>query len=174
MRYTLAEVLHSDAVQKAFDLIIIDCPPRLTTSKIQAFCAASHLLIPTIFDRTSAEAVVSLCEQVEILKKAEICMNLEYIGVVGTMWRPGRTAQSRAMTMVQDILRSGPTRILPESTFIQHNAALVNDAAEGIAHLVMPHNQDAQRIRMSIAALAEHVAGQMGIRQPVHFREAAE
>jgi chromosome partitioning protein len=174
VRYTLAEILHSDAVQKAFDIIIIDCPPRLTTSKIQAFCAASHLLIPTIFDRTSAEAVVSLCEQVEILKREGICVNLKYIGVVGTMWRQGRAVQTRAMTMVKDILRSGPTGILPESTFVPHTAALVNDAADGIAHLVMPFNQDSQRVRLSIAALAERVAGQMGIRQPVHFREAAE
>jgi cellulose biosynthesis protein BcsQ len=60
-------------VQRAFDLIIIDCPPRLTTSKIQALCAGSHLLIPTIFDRTSAEAVVTLYEQVETLKRAGIC-----------------------------------------------------------------------------------------------------
>src|SRR3984893_14814985 len=58
VRYTLAKILHSDIVQKAFDIIIIDCPPRLTTSDIQAFCASSHLLVPTIFDRTSAEAVV--------------------------------------------------------------------------------------------------------------------
>jgi chromosome partitioning protein len=174
VRYTLAEILHSDAVQKAFDIIIIDCPPRLTTSKIQAFCAASHLLIPTIFDRTSAEAVVSLCEQVEILKREGICANLEYIGVVGTMWRPGRAVQTRAMTMVKDILRSGPTGILPESTFVPHTAALVNDAADGIAHLVMPYNQDSQRVRLSVAALADRVAGQMGIRQPAHFREAAE
>jgi cellulose biosynthesis protein BcsQ len=73
VRYTLADILHSDAVRQAYDLIIIDCPPRLTTSEIQAFCASSHLLIPTIFDRTSAEAVVSLCEQVETLRVANIC-----------------------------------------------------------------------------------------------------
>jgi cellulose biosynthesis protein BcsQ len=60
VRYTLAKILHSDIVQRAFDLIIIDCPRRLTTLKIQALCAGSHLLVPTIFDRTSAQAVVRL------------------------------------------------------------------------------------------------------------------
>jgi cellulose biosynthesis protein BcsQ len=174
VRYTLAEILHSDAVQKAFDLIIIDCPPRLTTSKIQAFCASSHLLIPTIFDRTSAEAVGSLCDQVETLKKEGICPNLEYIGVVGTMWRSGRAVQGEAVRIVQDALAAGPTGILPESTFVPHAAALVNDAAEGIAYIAMPNRQDRLQIRMAIAELAEHVAGQMGIRRPAHFREAAE
>ena len=174
VRYTLAEVLHSNAVQKAFDLVIIDCPPRLTTSKIQALCASSHLLIPTIFDRTSAEAVVSLCEQVETLRDANICPNLEYIGVVGTMWRPNRVAQNEAVRLVRDALSAGLTGILPEKTFVPHSAALVNDAAEGIAYIAMPQKQDRSQIRSAIAELAEYVAGQMGISQPAHFLQAAE
>jgi chromosome partitioning protein len=175
VRYTLAKVLHSKAVQKAFDLIIIDCPPRLTTSKIQALCASSHLLIPTIFDRTSAEAVVSLCDQVETLKNANICPYIVYIGVVGTMWkRPNRVAQTEAVQLVQDALADGPTRILPEKTFVPHAAALVNDAGEGIAYIAMPEKQDRSQIRSAIAGLAEYVAGQMGIPRPADFLQAAE
>ena len=34
IRYTLAEILHSQSVRDAFDLVIIDRPPRLTTSEI--------------------------------------------------------------------------------------------------------------------------------------------
>jgi chromosome partitioning protein len=175
VRYTLAKVLHSKIVQQSFDLIIIDCPPRLTTSEIQAFCASSHMLIPTIFDRASAEAVVSLCEQVETLKHAGICPYLEYIGVVGTMWqRAGRVAQTDAITFVKDALRNRSIGILPESTFLPHAAALVNDAPDGIAHIVMPNGQSCQQIRLAIAELAEYVAGRMGIQRPAHFQEAAE
>ncbi len=174
VRYTLAKILHSDIVQRAFDLIIIDCPPRLTTSKIQALCAGSHLLIPTIFDRTSAEAVVTLYEQVETLKRAGICPHLNYMGVVGTMWKRGRVAQTEAITFVKDALGSGPLRILPEQTFVPHAAALVNDANEGIAHIVMPNSKESQQVRDAIAALAEHVAEEMGIAPHAYFREAAE
>lgn len=176
VRYTLAKVLHSDIVQRAFDLIIIDCPPRLTTSEIQAFCASSHLLIPTIFDRTSAEAVASLCGQVETLKHAGICPHLEYLGVVGTMWRPGRVAQTTAVTLVKDALAkvNGCVTTLPEKTFVPHTAALVNDADDGIAYLAMPHSQGSQQVRTAIAELAEHVAAQMGISRPAYFSEAAE
>ncbi len=175
VRYTLARILHSDIVQKAFDLIIIDCPPRLTTSEIQAFCASSHLLIPTIFDRTSAEAVVTLYEQIETLKRAGICPHLKYMGVVGTMWKRGRVAQTEAITFVKDALGNGPIRILPEKTFVPHAAALVNDAPDGIAHIVMPNSNECQQIRTAIAELAEHVADQMGIsQQHAYFHEAAE
>ena len=143
---------------------------------MSGICSSSHLLIPTIFDRTSAEAVVSLCEQVETLKHAGICPYLEYIGVVGTTWRPGRVAQTNAMTSVKDALAktNSCTGILPQKTFVPHAAALVNDAAEGIAYIVMPDRQDRQQIRGAIGALAEHVAGQMGIPRPACFREAAE
>jgi chromosome partitioning protein len=174
VRYTLAKILHSDVVQRAFDLIIIDCPPRLTTSEIQALCASSHLLIPTIFDRTSAEAVVTLYDQIETLKRAGICPHLKYMGIVGTMWKRGRAAQAEAMTFVKDALGSGAIRILPEKTFVPHAAAIVNDAPDGIAHVVMAHNKECQQIRAAIAELAEHVAGQMGISQPGYFHEAAE
>jgi cellulose biosynthesis protein BcsQ len=176
VRYTLARILHSDAVQKAFDLIIIDCPPRLTASEIQAFCASSHLLIPTVFDRTSAEAVVSLCGQIETLKRAGICAYLKYMGIVGTMWKPGRLAQATAMTLVKDALAklNGSIGILPEKTFLPHAAAVVNDAADGIAYIAMPNSQDCHRVRAAIAELAEHVADQMGISRPAYFHEAAE
>lgn len=175
VRYTLAEVLHSDTIQKAFDVIIIDCPPRLTTSEIQAFCASSHLLIPTIFDRTSAEAVVSLCEQVETLKHAGICPHLKYIGVVGTMWKkPVRVAQTAAITFVKDALANSSIPILPERTFVPHAAALVNDAADGIGYIAMPNSQDCQQIRTAIAELAEYVAEKMVISPAAYFHEAAE
>jgi chromosome partitioning protein len=172
-RYLLARVLHSKIVQTAFDLIIIDCPPRLTTSKIQALCASSHLLIPTIFDRASAEAVVSFRDQVETLRDATICPHLEYIGVVGTMWQPGHVAQS-AMTLLKDALAKGRMGILPESTFVPRATALVNDAEDGIAYIAMPNNEKCQQIRTAIAGLAEYVANRMGISRPVYFREAAE
>jgi cellulose biosynthesis protein BcsQ len=176
VRYTLARILHSDAVQKAFDLIIVDCPPRLTTSAIQALCASSHVLVPTIFDRTSAESVVSLSGQIETLKRAGICPNLKYIGVVGSMWRQGRVAQTTAMTLVKDALAkvNGNIGILPERTFLPHAAAVVNDAADGIAYLSMSKSHDRQRVYAAIAELADYVAEQMGISRPEYFHEAAE
>lgn len=174
VRYTLAEILHSNSVRAAFDLIIIDCPPRLTTSEIQAFCASTHLLIPTIFDRTSAEAVASLCGQIETLKKNNICPYIKYIGVVGTMWRATAVAQQGAIIQVKDALNTQqiPTAILPTNTFIPHAAQLVNDADQGIAYLVMPNWQDRQQIRDAIKELAIYVAGQMGLQQPTALQAA--
>lgn len=165
VRYTLAEMILSEPIREAFDLVIIDCPPRLTTSEIQAFCASSHLLIPTIMDRPSAEAVVSLARQVETLKAASICPHLKYIGVVGTMWQENRVANGPAQQLIEDALRdpSLPS-LLPDRTYVKKATALVNDADEGIAYIVMKDGND--RVRETIQNLAETIVSRMGL--PVH------
>ena len=61
-----------------------NCPPRFTTGTIQALCAGSHLLIPTILDQPSAEAVTAFCEEIEGLKNGKVCPYLKYVGIVGT------------------------------------------------------------------------------------------
>jgi len=164
VRYTLAEALLTKPVQDAFDLVIIDCPPRLTTSEIQAFCAATHLLIPTIMDRASSEAVRSLCRQVETLKAANICPHLKYVGVVGTMWTPGRIASIEAMGLLKDQLGEMPSApdLLDEQTYVRRSASLVNDAEEGIAYIVMP-NGGRQDVRSAIQALAQEIIARMGL-----------
>lgn len=171
VRYTLAEILHSESMREAFDLIIIDCPPRLTTGAIQAFCASTHILIPTIFDRPSAQAVVSLCNEVETLKENGVCPYLNYIGVVGTMWQANLNTQRDARQFIQDLLKTEniDTGILPERTFVPETQEMVKYAKEGIAYIVMPENR--AKVRQSIQNLAEYVATRMGIAPPPNFQQ---
>jgi cellulose biosynthesis protein BcsQ len=175
VRYTLAEILHSQSVRDAFDLVIIDCPPRLTTSEIQALCASSHLLIPTIFDRTSAEAVVSLCNQIEILRDAKICPHLKYVGIVGTMWQSNLVAQRDAKELVQRAINIAGVQnwILQDQYFVPRTTQLVRQADEGIAYIVMRDDEGHRQIRGAIEALAICVAGQMGLPPPPNFHMIA-
>jgi cellulose biosynthesis protein BcsQ len=83
LRYHLAEVLHSEEVQNAFDCIIIDAPPRLTTACVQALCASTHVLIPTVLDDLSAAAVGTFANQ--LLRYQKLWPYLKILGVVGTM-----------------------------------------------------------------------------------------
>ncbi|MGE0459536.1 MAG: ParA family protein [Bauldia sp.] len=168
VRYTLAEVLHSQAVRDAYDVVIIDCPPRLTTSEMQAFCAATHILIPTILDRTSADAVGSLCLQIETLKSAGICPHLTYAGVVGTKWNAQHNVGQRALRQLRDRLNDIRAKIdiLPHETFVPMTVQIVNNADEGIAYLVMPQSER-QKVRAAIESLAIEVAARMGLVPPL-------
>ena len=84
VRYRLATKLLSDEARSLFEVIIIDTPPRLTTGTVNALCASTHLLVPTVLDSISVEAAVSF---LDITQKTLKPLNpaLELAGVVGTL-----------------------------------------------------------------------------------------
>lgn len=177
VRYNLADVLHSQAIKDAFDVVIIDCPPRLTTSTAQALCAGSHLLVPTILDKPCAEAVISFCEEVERLKKSEICPVLQYVGVVGVRVSPNvdEIAERDALKMIADGLKqmNFPSGLLAKEDFVRRSTAFLNDSDDGIAYLVMGNNQRQREIRDAMGRLADYVANQIGLPKPqAHLQQA--
>lgn len=88
VRYHLASLLHDSSVQQYFNRIIIDAPPRLTTACLQALCTATHVLVPTVLDQLSAEAVHNFIFQVKRLKERGVCPLLKFGPIVG--YRAGR------------------------------------------------------------------------------------
>jgi cellulose biosynthesis protein BcsQ len=86
IRFHMAQTLLSERVQNeefGFDVVLIDAPPRLSTSAIEALTAATHLLVPTVLDRLSAETTGSFLKQVWELR-SRLNPGLELAGVVGT------------------------------------------------------------------------------------------
>ncbi len=175
MRYNLAKLLCSEAVRDAYDLIIIDCPPRLTAGTLQALCASSHLLIPTILDKPSAESVVSFCDQVEALRVAGLCPHLRHVGVVATRYVENLIAARRAAQLIRDQFsgRSYSCGLLSARTFIPQTQALVRNPDDGIAYFSLGRDSSSMKAKTAIAALAEVVAHQVGV-SPVASYEASE
>lgn len=60
VRFRLRSVLHADAVQGDYDFVLLDCPPRLTTTCINALTAADYVLIPVVLDERSTEGAPRL------------------------------------------------------------------------------------------------------------------
>jgi cellulose biosynthesis protein BcsQ len=83
-RYRLANVLLDKGVSTTFDIALIDAPPRLTAGTINALCASTHLLIPTVYDTLSAETVGTFLNGVHVLK-TKLNPTLDLLGVVGTL-----------------------------------------------------------------------------------------
>ena len=63
VRYNLHHYLQSHVFQTdsryAFDLVLIDCPPRLLTGSVNALAASTHVLVPTILDGQSHVATLN-------------------------------------------------------------------------------------------------------------------
>ena len=87
-RFTLAKLLSQSEIVDHFGLVIIDCAPRLTSGTIQALAAGSHLLVPTILDGPSTEAVINFIHEVEEFRASNLCPRIKYVGVVQTMQMP--------------------------------------------------------------------------------------
>lgn len=84
IRFALRKILHSEQCAKDWDVVIIDCGPRFTTSTINALCASTHIVIPTILDEPSAQAVGYLSKEFRD-HKAELFPDLKLLGVIPTM-----------------------------------------------------------------------------------------
>jgi chromosome partitioning protein len=94
VRFLLREVLHSDEVQGAFDFVFLDCPPRLTTACINALAASDYVLIPTLLDQPSSDAVP---RQLRWLRKLQPLLfpQLAVLGIIGNRAFPRQNLVSR-------------------------------------------------------------------------------
>jgi cellulose biosynthesis protein BcsQ len=82
VRFLLRELLHGPVVQEKFDVVLIDCPPRIHTASINALAAADFLLVPVLLDLTSADSVPRLLHWVQSYRAAGVSPSLDILGVV--------------------------------------------------------------------------------------------
>jgi chromosome partitioning protein len=176
IRYHLTNVLHDDEIQRKFDIIIIDAPPRLTTGCIQALAACTHVLIPTVLDEMSAEAVGAFANQLRVHQR--IWPHLRIVGVVGTMTEantvkdgvlrdePLRDFEALAHVSIRDALgvaledASRPLReasLMPLDCFIPSKAELGRLAGHGIAYAASGNSAVLQEIRHSFDRLGDEI-----------------
>ena len=84
IRFRLESLLHNQDVQSEFDFILIDAPPRFSTGAMNAFCASTHMIIPTVLDSMSAEAAIYFSQDIASMRQ-ELFPDLELIGVIPSM-----------------------------------------------------------------------------------------
>ncbi len=92
-RFRLAELILNPAAKAAFDVVIIDTPPRFATGHVNALAASTHMLVPTVPDRLSATAVGSYLRQAKRFKS--INQRLDLLGVLPTMTYRAETLTER-------------------------------------------------------------------------------
>lgn len=96
-RYALRAALHHPSLAGKFDYVLLDCPPRLSMACINGLTASDFILVPTLFDRTSRDAVGRLLELVKHLVLQQTCPELTVLGIVGnrSFCRPRLTVKEK-------------------------------------------------------------------------------
>jgi len=87
VRYLFRAAFHSPRFQREFDVILFDCPPRLTTACVNALACSDFVLIPVLLDKTSADAVPRLLKWLNQLRSCHVFPELSQAGVVGNEGR---------------------------------------------------------------------------------------
>ena len=137
-RYILYRYLLNPAVRDEFDVIILDCPPRLTTATAAALCTSTHVLVPTVLDGLSATAVTTFAKKLNQFK--DIAPALELMGVVPVMTRfsdklsPDETI---ALNSIGDAAKADLKMSIHlfEKQQIPRRAAISNAAGDALAYL---------------------------------------
>ncbi len=179
IRYHLARVLLDPTTRGQYDRIIIDAPPRLTAGHVQALASSTHVLIPTVLDVLSGEAVGTFVGQ--ILDHEELWPHLQIMGVVGTMLSMGADTDASLMDRltggepdgvkavlealeekkVSSGLAEPPAAFFPRSTFVPDLAVLGRAAGQRIAYLDPANNKDTRAVRMVFNRLGDEVRKRM-------------
>jgi cellulose biosynthesis protein BcsQ len=160
IRYLLARHLICSRRREEYDIILLDSPPRLTAAAINGLCASTHVLVPTVLDKLSAEAVGTFLNSAKKLK-AMLNPSLELLGVVGVITDRDvlRSREKTARNLVEEEVRmswGGNPTILERH--IPRRAAIQHAAGDAIAYL---RDDD---VRNLFSRLGREISGELGWR----------
>jgi chromosome partitioning protein len=176
IRYFLYELLHNDSLRNKFSMVLIDAPPRLTTACIQALVASTHLVIPTIADELSAEAVAYFGNQ--LIRYEELWPHLAVLGIIGTMVDFKQTHQQPALTGAGDRLqralagchgrldavrKAGMRFEFPPERCVPGRASLGRTAGKGIAYAALGYDKEGREIRGIFDEVADEIMNRMKV-----------
>lgn len=163
IRYRLNKVLASDEIQKNYDLVLIDCPPRLLTATANAICASTHVLVPTILDDLSASAAINTIGSIRKLRDT-LSPTLRILGVVPTFVRVQTRFNNRELTALDYLkaeldeleLPNEKSIVLFEEQRILHKEAIAKGAGQSVAFF-----EDAE-VRAMFSKLGSAIAKELG------------
>lgn len=151
IRFRIEALLHDPVVQEAFDIVLIDAPPRFSTGAMNALCASTHVIIPTVLDVMSAEAAVYFSQDVAAMRQ-DLFPSLELIGVVPSMTYQNERFTKREEELIDylnDSLRKywGVQKVVLAKAAIPRKNALGNVAGKDIGYLDAGTKKDTAEVR---------------------------
>ncbi len=160
-RYRLAHLFLDPDVRRKYAAIIFDMPPRLTMSSINALVASHHIVVPTVLDKLSGEAVAQFLTLVKVLKE-EMNLSIDLAGIVGMLTRTEQLSgiESDIFNSLRDsgeIWREGVDFRFERT--IPRRVAVARAAGEEFAWLLS--GQDGEAFRQVFAPLAEQICARI-------------
>ncbi len=149
-RFSLARKLSDPRLARDFDIVLVDTPPRLTIASINAFCASTHVLIPTALTAVSRSGAITFVEYLSEFRK-HLCPSISVLGVLATFTATGvlSPAEQKALDELE--------RYLP---LIQVWRDIFIPLRQDIANNRVLQNPDC---RGRFAYIAQKIIGKLGL-----------
>jgi cellulose biosynthesis protein BcsQ len=173
VRYDLFRLLRDPQVRQHFGGVLIDAPPRFSISSIQALCASTHVLVPTILDNTSATAVGNFASQLR--RHEDLWPHLKVVGILGMM-SERQTHEPEALRIAADavnrFLRGTSTELtalmnakipfdIPYELSVPQRASIGRTGGNGIAYNCLGENDEGRVVRKAFDRLVGELEERM-------------
>lgn len=89
--------------KKSYDFVLIDCPPGLGLTNVNALCACDYLITPSNLEPYSIQGLYSLNNAIQQAKGKN--KNLEWLGVLLTDYKPRLTLTKALEEQLSDIAK---------------------------------------------------------------------
>jgi len=157
VRFRLANVLLSKEVQEEYDIVIIDAPPRLSTGAMNALCASHALIVPTVLDRLSVDAVGRFMNRANDFRQFNPA--LEFAGLVPSLTKVSKLNKTEleSLEIAKLSLSEWHGKAHVFSQNIRHFASLSRAAGQSVGYL------DDKPVRTVFDKLGAEISKKVGI-----------
>lgn len=163
-RFRLAHFLYSKEIREAYDVVIIDAPPRLSLGAINAITSCRTVVVPTIPDALSTEAVGNYVSQLQslsnILNPALSKVLLAVNKSNQTDLNRGETNAVSQATQKMEIWE-GISKVIPRS--IPNRVAVANASLENSLAWIDSDKHPKVTLRQILTEFGDFVATEAGI-----------
>lgn len=174
IRYNLSRYLQStpfkDDADTAFDLVLIDAPPRLLTGVVNALTASTHVLIPTILDGQSHLATANTIAAIQQFRR-KLNPALKILGVVPSMVSMANRYNDREQEFLGELERKiaeqgdGPVPVLKNYP-IWRREELAKAGGSEILYGRESNDAKTREIRAMFANLGDYIEQNVAWRRP--------
>lgn len=148
--------------EKGYDLVIMDAPPRLSLSSVNALRATDYVLIPSKLQRLSTKPVAQMLRGLDELKR-DLNADFQVAGVVCSMTRKEKVPEGTETAAISDLkiaLEKVPHAEV-FSQFIPDRVWIGRPSPEPIGYLLKGH--DGQAAREIFDNLSDEIALKVGL-----------